>query len=222
MSRGALITFEGGEGTGKSTQLLLLKELLETAGADVVTTREPGGTSVGESVRTLLLDPDSAGITPHAELLLYEAARAQLVSEVIAPALEVGSIVLCDRFYDSTTAYQGHARGIDLELIASLNMAATGGLVPDLTLVYDLPAETGLTRATSNQAADRLESEDLVFHESVAEGFRAIAGAESDRVLLVDASGTVDEVFARTLTLVSRLPQMSAVLGESPRGEGTT
>jgi dTMP kinase len=219
MTGGVFITFEGVEGSGKSTQLVRLEQRLRAAGADVVATREPGGTDVGETIRHLLLDRSSEGLQPHAELMLYEAARAQLVAEVIRPALEDGTIVLCDRFYDSTTAYQGHARGIDPGMIAGLNLAATGGLSPDLTLVYDLPVDEGLRRATSGQAADRLESEDIAFHERVAEGFRAIATAEPVRVILIDAAGSVDDVFERTLVAVTRLPRVARALRPETPGE---
>jgi len=221
VSERILITFEGGEGTGKSTQLALLAERLESAGASVLVTREPGGTKTGEAIRALLLDPASEGILPRAELLLYEAARTQLVAEVIQPALDAGSIVLCDRFYDSTTAYQGHARGIDLDTIRELNMLATGGLRPDMTLVYELSPDEGLHRATRRQQADRLESEDAAFHERVAEGFRAIVAEESGRVFSVVATGSIDEVFERTLSRVSQLPAVAALLGNPSSGEGS-
>ena len=141
--RGVFITFEGGEGSGKSTQLKLLAHRLEGAGIAVRTLREPGGTAVGESIRAILLDPAHTGLDDTAEILLYEAARAQLVAEVIEPALEAGEIVLCDRFFDSTTAYQGYARGIALERVAALNHAATSGLAPDRTLLLDIVSGIG-------------------------------------------------------------------------------
>jgi dTMP kinase len=214
-----LVTFEGGEGTGKSTQLARLAETLERAGADVVTTREPGGTATGEAVREILLSPDSEGMLPRAELLLYEAARAQLVDEVIRPALERGAVVLCDRFYDSTMAYQGYARGISLLEIHDLNMIATEHMAPDLTLVYDLPPGVGVERATRQSAPDRLEAEDLAFHERVAAGFRSIADSDPDRVHLVDASGDPDEVFERTLEAASTFEPLAALLGRQTEGE---
>lgn len=194
---GVFITFEGGEGSGKSTQIRRLVRRLQTGGAAVRALREPGGTRVGEAVRGILLDPSSAGLDPRAELLLYEAARAQLVAEVIEPALAAGEVVVCDRFYDSTTAYQGHARGLDLEEVARLNAAATAGLAPSRTLVLDLDAATGLTRAVGSGQADRLEAEDLSFHESVRAGFLAIAADDPQRVRVIDASGTADEVELR-------------------------
>jgi dTMP kinase len=210
--RGVFVTFEGGEGCGKSTQLKLLAHRLEAAGVAVRTLREPGGTAVGEAVRAILLDPDHTGLDDTAEILLYEAARAQLVAEVIEPALEAGEVVLCDRFYDSTTAYQGHARGIPLGHVDALNLAATGGLAPDRTIVLDVEPELGLTRATT-QGADRLESEDLAFHQRVRCGFLAIAAEEPDRVRVVDASGDVDSVAERVAASLADLPQLADALG---------
>jgi dTMP kinase len=216
---GIFVTFEGGEGTGKSTQLERLAEVIERAGADVVTTREPGGTAIGEGVREILLSPDSHDLLPRAELLLYEAARAQLVEEVIRPALERGAIVLCDRFYDSTMAYQGYARGISLLEVHDLNMIATEHMAPDLTLVYDLPPGVGLERATKASGPDRLEAEALAFHERVAAGFRSIADSDPGRVHIVDASGDPEAVFERTLAAVSTFEPLAALLGRQTEGE---
>lgn len=206
MTRGYFITFEGGEGTGKSTQLAILARRLETAGIPVRTLREPGGTSVGEAVREVLLHPDNDGLDSRAELLLYEAARAQLVAEVIEPALEAGETVLCDRFFDSTTAYQGYGRGLPLDEIAELNRIAAGGTTPDLTILFDLDVEVGLRRATAN-GADRLESEDVAFHRRVREGFLAIADSERSRVRVIDASGTPDEIAVQIASLVPGLTE---------------
>ena len=194
--RGLFITFEGGEGGGKSTQLHLLEHRLEAAGRRVRVLREPGGTAVGESVRAILLDPEHTGLDSTAELLLYEASRAQLVAEVIEPALAAGEVVLCDRFFDSTTAYQGYGRDLPLDRIRELNLIATGGLVPDRTIVLDIEPELGLERATT-QGADRLEGESHAFHERVREGFLALAEVEPDRVRVVDASGSPEEVAER-------------------------
>lgn len=194
---GVFITFEGGEGSGKSTQIARLAEGLLASGRRVRVLREPGGTRLGEAVREVLLDASQEAVSPRCELLLYEAARAQLVDEVIRPALEAGEIVLCDRFFDSSTAYQGHARGLSLCEIDALNGFATGGLVPDRTLYFDISAEEGLRRATRGGAADRLEREDAAFHERVRAGFLAIAAASGERVRVVDATGTVEEVASR-------------------------
>ena len=202
---GRLVTFEGGEGTGKSTQIALLAERLRESGHVVVTLREPGGTSVGEAVRAVVLDTEHVTMNPRAELLLYEAARAQLVDEVIRPALDRGEIVLCDRYRDSSTAYQGHARGLALEMVRELNHAATGGLVPDLTILLDIDPREGLRRATRSAVADRLESEDLAFHERVREGFLAIARSEPERVKVVDATLAPQAIADRVGALVDAL-----------------
>ena len=208
------ITFEGVEGCGKSTQARLFAERLTAAGVVVRTLREPGGTQVGEAIREILLDPANVLLDPRAELLLYEASRAQLVAEVIKPALAAGEVVVCDRFYDSTTAYQGYARGIALDEIGRINEAATGGLVPDLTIVVDIDPATGLERACrASEGADRLEAEELAFHERVREGFLAIARAEPDRMLVVSGEGTAQQVAERIEHAVRGTGLLSGVLG---------
>jgi len=211
---GTFITLEGGEGTGKSTQILLLAKRLETAGLTVRVLREPGGTIVGEAVRCILLDPDHVELCVSAEILLYEASRAQLVEQVIRPALAAGEVVLCDRFCDSTTAYQGYARGFDLARIAELNRAATSGLTPDRTLVLDIDPAVGIARATV-QSADRLESEDLAFHHRVRDGFLAIAAAEPTRVRVLDASGTAEQVARRIAAALADLPALATWLDDA-------
>ncbi len=208
------VTFEGGEGSGKSTQLDLFAHRLEEAGHAVTRLREPGGTRVGEAVRAALLDPAHVEMDPRAELLLYEASRAQLVVERIRPALADGDIVICDRFYDSTTAYQGYARGLSLDEIRVLNDVATDGLKPELTLLLDIDPARGLERATKG-GADRLEAEDLAFHERVRDGFLRIAAEEPGRVVVVDAGGEVAEVFARLVNAARRVPALDAALGAS-------
>lgn len=210
--RGIFVTFEGGEGCGKSTQLGILTKRLEKAGVAVRALREPGGTAVGEAVRAILLDPDHEGLDDNAEILLYEAARAQLVAEVIEPALVAGDVVLCDRFYDSTTAYQGYGRGIPLADVAALNRAATGDIVPDRTIVLDIDAVTGIKRATSH-GADRIEAEDVAFHERVRSGFLAIAAEGPERVRIVDGSGDIDSVAERVAAALSDLPFLFHAFG---------
>lgn len=210
--RGTFVTFEGGEGSGKSTQLALLAEKLRAAGVAVRTLREPGGTAVGEAVRAVLLDPEHVALTARAELLLYEAARAQLVAEVIEPALAAGEVVLCDRFFDSSTAYQGYARGLDLAEIGRLNAIATGGLTPDRTLLFDVDVATGITRATHG-GADRLEREDAAFHERVRRGFLTVAAGEPSRVRVIDAAGSVEAVAARVALALADLPPLAKALG---------
>jgi len=184
--KGVLITFEGIEGSGKSTQARLLAEALRAQGLDVLAVREPGGSAIAEKIRALLLDPVNTAMTPIAELLLYEAARAQLVAEIIHPAIDRGAIVVCDRFYDSTTAYQGVGRGLANVDFTTLNRLATGGIVPDLTVLLDVPVDTGLRRARGDTAGDRIEREPVEFHKRVRTGFQTIAAAERERVRLLD------------------------------------
>lgn len=189
-SRGLFITLEGGEGTGKSTTAETLTQRLEERGLTVVRTREPGGTGLSERLRAIALDLSGASVAldPLAETLLFIAARAQLVAEVIAPALERGDTVVCDRFADSTLAYQGYGRGVALETIEQLNTVATRGLRPDLTVLLDLPVETGLARTGAQGTADRFGREERAFHERVRAGYRELAAREPARWLTVDAS----------------------------------
>ena len=205
MPRGKLITFEGIEGCGKTTQVRLLARNLEARGVAVVTTREPGGTALGERIRDLLLDPRLAPAAV-SELFLLEAARSQVVAQVIAPALEAGKLVLCDRFADSSVAYQAGARGIDRSVVERLNTLACAGIVPDRTLVFDLEVEPALARARHrvDTTADnrRFEDEALSFHRSVAGAYRDLARREPHRVVLVDGRGTPEDVQARTLAAV--------------------
>lgn len=208
---GVFVTFEGGEGSGKSTQLARLAERLRAAGARVRTVREPGGTHVGERVRDILLDPAHEDIDARAELLLYEASRAQLVAEVIAPALAEGEVVLCDRFADSTVAYQGFGRGLSLAQIDALNETATNRVWPDVTLILDIDPVRGLARATA-AGADRLEGEGPAFHDRVRAGFLAIARAEPERFRIVDADGTPDEVEARLIDALVDVPALAPYL----------
>lgn len=200
--RGRFITFEGVEGCGKSTQLALLRAWMEAAGLPVRATREPGGSVLGAGIRELLLAPSEEAFEPVAELLLYEADRAQHVARVIRPALEAGAHVLCDRFSDSTTAYQAFGRGLEEAMVLRFNEVATGGLSPDLTLVFEVSVEEGLRRALGGRPGDRLEGEGLEFHERVRRGFAELARREPGRVCLVP-QGTIDEVHARVVQIVS-------------------
>jgi dTMP kinase len=209
--RGVFVTLEGGEGSGKSTQLQLLATRLSDAGMEPCVLREPGGTAVGEVVRGVLLDPGHAGLSATAELLLYEASRAQLVAEVIEPALAAGRVVICDRFYDSTTAYQGYARQLPLDVVRRLNAIATEGLAPDRTLVLDVDPTLGIARATKG-GADRLEAESLAFHQRVRDGFLAIAAEEPRRVRVVDASGDPQAVADRVAAALGDLEPFAGVL----------
>lgn len=198
------ITFEGVEGCGKSTQLTLLDERLRSAGRDVRATREPGGTPLGERLRALLLDGARAPLDPIAEWLLFEADRRQHIAEVIRPALEAGAWLLCDRFSDSTEAYQSAGRGVDAEFIDAVDARVRDGLRPDLTLLYDLDAAEGLARTRRRDArTDRFESEELAFHERVRSRFLEIARREPRRVVIVPAQGDAAAVFAETSRIVA-------------------
>jgi dTMP kinase len=209
---GVFITFEGGEGAGKSTQIALLADRLRAHGLTVTTLREPGGTAVGDRVRDLLLDPAHTGLDPRAELLLYEASRAELVAEEIAPRVAAGDVVLCDRFTDSTLAYQGYGRGLDLGGVRTLNDWATGGVVPDLTILLDVDPALGLTRATGS-GADRLEAEDIAFHIRVREGFLALADADaSDRFVVIEADAPAEEVASAVWETLRWNPALRGVL----------
>ena len=196
MAKGLFITVEGVDGCGKSTQAALIATALEAAGHDVLRLREPGGVAISEQIRTILLDPANGEMGDVCELLLYEAARAQLVHQVIKPALASGKTVICDRFYDSTTAYQAFADGLDRNMVPQANELAVDGCRPNLTFVFDLPVEDALRRRSGRGAEDRLELKGMEFQERVAAGFRAVAADEPDRVKLIDAGGSIAEVFS--------------------------
>ena len=194
---GLFITFEGGEGCGKSTQIAALKARLEAMGKTVVQTREPGGTALGESVRSLLQHDDAGqGMSPEAELLLFAASRAQHVRELIAPAIAQGQIVLSDRFLDSTTVYQGVARAIDSKKVETINQFAIGDTTPDLTILIDLPPEIGLARvhARSDGQLDRMENEAIEFFQAVRQGYLDLAKSEPKRFLVLDGSQSVEKL----------------------------
>jgi dTMP kinase len=191
------ITFEGVEGCGKSTQVKRLAEFLAARGKEVLVTREPGGTPVAEKIRAILLDKENQSLHYLTELLLYAASRAQHVQELILPALAAGKTVICDRFFDSTLAYQGYGRDIDRELIYRLNDVATQGVKPDLTFILDIPPEQGLERIKAKRGSgtlDRLELENLDFHRRVRAGFLALAMREPDRVKVIDGLQHEDQV----------------------------
>jgi len=192
--RGLLIAFEGGEGAGKTTQARLLAIWLREQGYDVIATQEPGATKVGMRLRALLLDTAHTGLSPRAEALMYAADRAEHVESVIAPALERGTVVVTDRYVDSSIAYQGRGRNQPVSEMVELNKWATGGVEPDLTILLDLPPEAGLSRRTAS--ADRLEAEPTDFHERVREGFLAQATADPDRYLVLDATRPPGQISA--------------------------
>ncbi len=212
---GRLITLEGSEGCGKTTQFRLLARHLEEAGFRVICVREPGGTVVGEAVRHLLKhSPEGRGMCPETELLLFAASRAELVRKEIAPALAQGTWVLCDRFLDSTTVYQGVARGLPAEVVAAINAFAVGSCRPDLTLLFDLPVEEALARMNrrpaSGAAHDRMEAEPDAFYARVRQGYLDLAACESDRFRVIDAAGSPEDVFNRVRETVAPLLHAAA------------
>ncbi|OGF98710.1 MAG: dTMP kinase [Candidatus Glassbacteria bacterium RIFCSPLOWO2_12_FULL_58_11] len=194
MNKGVFVTFEGGEGAGKSTQARLLAEYLAALELPVLITREPGGTPVSEKIRDILLDPLHPELAPRVELLLYLASRSQLVSQVIRPALEEGKVVISDRFHHSTLAYQGGARALDMAQVRQLNQFATGGLLPDVTFLLDLPPAAGMQRKGSAGQTDRLEGEGRQFHENVRQAFLTLAAEEPERIVVLDARRSVEEI----------------------------
>ncbi len=202
MNKGIFVTFEGIEGSGKSTQIALTRAYLVGEGYSCVVTREPGGTAAGVEIRRLLLDRIDLEIDPLTELFLIEADRAQHVSEVIAPALAEGKVVLCDRFVDATVAYQGFGRGLDLALIEELNQRATRGFFPDCTILLDCEVSVGFRRV---RGADRFEREDNQFHQRVREGYLKIAKEHAGRVWVVRGEGKEDEVQEEIRTIINNL-----------------
>jgi dTMP kinase len=200
------ITFEGPEGSGKTTQIAKVAEHFRQRGIDCVATKEPGGTPLADRIRAILLHPENT-MDRLTELLLYAASRRQHVVEVIRPALSRGALVLCDRFTDATLAYQGFGRLLDLDRLRALNAWVTDSLRPDLTLLYDIDETVGLRRAQSRNAQvsnveGRFEAEDVAFHRRVREGYLALAKAEPERFRLIDGDGSVDEVFQRTMGIL--------------------
>ncbi|MCB0046625.1 MAG: dTMP kinase [Caldilineaceae bacterium] len=210
------ITFEGPEGSGKTTQIRLLADALRSQGYDVLTTREPGGTVIGDAIRSVLLSIEHHTMSPRAETLLFNAARAQIVDEVIRPALDAGRIVLCDRYADSTLAYQGYGREQDLDELRALGRYATAALTPDVTIYLDIDPHAGLARKRAGDAAEwnRMEEETLAYHQAVRAGYHALAAQEPERWLLLDATarpGVLHE------TLLSRLePHLIAMKERNP------
>jgi dTMP kinase len=213
--KGVFITFEGIEGSGKSTQIAQLENYLTAHAKAVTLTREPGGTEIGDQVRKILLDPANKALAPRAELLLYAAARDQHLEELVRPELAAGKIVLCDRFSDATLAYQGYGRGLDREMIQALDRIVTAGMRPDLTVLLDLDAAAGLARARGRNSSNgleteaRFENEDLAFHERVRQGYLALARQEPGRFRVVDASPTPDTIQNEIRKIVNGVLAMS-------------
>jgi len=214
-ARGWFVTFEGGDGSGKTVQAGLLATFARAAGVPVVLTREPGGTWAGERIREILLGASSTNerIASRADALLFSASRAQLVAEVVRPGLERGELVIDARHADSTLAYQGHGRGLDVDELRAIQLFATDGLLPDLTILLDLPVEVGLARKAERER-NRFEAGfDVAFHQRVRDGYRAMAEAEPERFAVVDASAGTDEVFDGVLGALRRLPDLAERLG---------
>jgi dTMP kinase len=207
--RGLFISFEGIEGTGKTTQARILAGNLKGKGYEVVITEEPGGTYIGRQIREVLLDVKHKEMHHITELLLYNASRSQHINELILPAINEGKLVVTDRFSDSTTAYQGYGRGIDLNLIDSLDRITTGNLRPDITFLLDIDVETGLRRNRGANKVDRMELENINFHQRVRSGFLELAGKEPERIKVIDASGGMEDISNKIIGLMNELLQKS-------------
>ncbi|MCD8317108.1 MAG: dTMP kinase [Eggerthellaceae bacterium] len=214
--RGLFLTFEGADGSGKSTHIRLLEHALRQKGYDVVSLHEPGGTKIGELLRSIILEPENSGMSDRCELMLYEAARAQLIDEVIEPALSRGAVVLCDRFTDSTIAYQGYGRGIDPERISGLNDYATNSISPDRTLYfYCEDAEEGLERAQRHgREADRLESEGTALQDRVLAGYYNLCLHDPSRIKAIDSRGTKEETIRQVFAELTDLFGWMAEIGD--------
>lgn len=205
MKRGKFITVEGTDGSGKSTQIELIKQYLTDKGLDVVLTREPGGTKIGEKIRTIILDNKNEEMSDTTEMLLYAAARAQLIHEVISPAIEQGKIVIADRFIDSSYVYQGYGRGMGLELVDSVNKAAINGILPDLTIFFDISPEIALKRRMSKTGADRIEEQDMKFHMRVYNGYKELAKKFPQRIKTVDSNRSIEEILIDVIKLIEKV-----------------
>jgi dTMP kinase len=199
MDKGIFITVEGPDGSGKTTIIQMLAEKLEKEGNEIVATREPGGIEIAEQIRQVILDPKNTAMDPRTEALLYAAARRQHLAEKVKPALEKGKIVLCDRFVDSSLAYQGHARGLGIDEVYSINQFAIESMMPKMTLYFDVAPEVGLERINKNKGREvnRLDLEKLEFHQKVREGYTMIAERFPDRIVTIDASKELEEVYVQ-------------------------
>ena len=195
VNRGIFITMEGPDGSGKSTQIELLKQYLEGAGYDVLITREPGGNRISEAIREIILNSEYTEMSPVTEMMLYASARAQLIAEVIGPAIESGKAVISDRFVDSSLVYQGMARGLGVETVYEINKVAIGEYMPQLTIMLDLPAEVGISRKKDQKELDRMELESLEFHKKVAAGYREMAQRFPERIKSIDATLPIEEIY---------------------------
>ncbi|MFP4697629.1 MAG: dTMP kinase [Eubacteriales bacterium] len=203
--QGKFITFEGSDGSGKTTQIELVKTYFESKKIDYIFTREPGGTVIGETIREIILDKKHMEMSEKTEALLYAASRAQHVKELIKPALAKGKVVLCDRFVDSSIIYQGMGRGLGEEVISRINEWATGGLKPDLTVLLDLDHKIGLTRKKSQKVLDRLELQKSEFHNIVVEGYKNLAEKNKDRIVAINASLKIEDIHKTIIKAISKV-----------------
>ncbi|MBR6221949.1 MAG: dTMP kinase [Lachnospiraceae bacterium] len=203
--KGILITMEGPDGSGKSTQIELLREEFERLDKEVLITREPGGNAISEAIRGIILNREYENMASETEMLLYAAARAQLVYEVIKPALLEGKVVICDRFVDSSAVYQGIGRGLGVDAVYEVNKHALSGITPDLTILLDLSAEEGIRRKKNQAELDRMEALDISFHRMVSEGYRELAKSDPQRILSVDATLSVEEIHKKVMERVTAL-----------------
>ncbi len=195
MENGIFITVEGTDGSGKTTQIKLMDEYLRSKGHEVIVTREPGGTKINEKIRSIILDPENQEMGMITEMLLYASARAQLVSEVIKPALSEGKLVICDRFVDSSYVYQGFGRGLNLKMITEINRVALDGIAPDITFFFDISPNVALKRRIDSTGADRIEKEKMEFHMRVYNGYKKLAMLYPDRIKIVDSDRSIEEIF---------------------------
>ncbi len=202
---GRFITIEGTDGGGKSTQIEKLVEYLKSMGREVVVTREPGGTNISEKLREILLDAKNSEMTDITEALLYAASRAQHVEEKILPAVKEGKIVICDRFLDSSIVYQGYARGLDIEMIKTINSFALSKIKPDITLFFDIRPEIGILRKKNMHELDRMEQEKIDFHNKVYNGYKALLNENPERIKRIDAEKTIDEVYKQVIDAVNTI-----------------
>lgn len=201
-TNGLFISMEGPDGAGKSTQIELLKGYLESKGYEIVITREPGGTKISETIRQVILNKEFNEMSPNTELLLYAAARAQLVEEVIRPALDSGKVVICDRFVESSVVYQGIARGLGIDTVYAVNEYALNGLRPQLTILLDLDGEEGIRRKKNQAELDRMEAESVEFHKHVAAGYRLLAELYPERIMRISATLPIEEIHDRIVAEV--------------------
>lgn len=205
MEKGLFITFEGTDGSGKTTQIRLLEDYMKEKGCEVVLSREPGGTRVSEIIRDLILNPKNKEIVPLTEMILYAASRAQHVAEVIEPAIEKGKVVICDRYVDSSYAYQGGGRGMDLKIIADINRIAINGTVPDITFFLDIDPEISIKRRINSTGADRIEQEKIDFHRRVYDGYKKMSILYPDRIKTIDATKSIEEIFSQIKDCINEL-----------------